>query len=209
MASSKIQWHPSAHAQLGSVQLVFWRLRFNDSYFHEGLMGAIDAICARQGVRSRVIYEVLGHYDLLVRCWLPHGHDRMRTEAKPWFRAVERMKLDITATFPAYDQHVTCDYFVVETVRRHWWWDVGNDTGRSPPTLAPEILDQYDERDIHEVRGLIDEYNAPDPRLSLAEIRSHPVLRQLERDGVWRARQLYDGIKVRDGRQATPASQST
>jgi serine/threonine protein kinase len=66
-------WHHRVHMEKAKESLYFYRLSFDPVYNRDGVKAAIDLACKKHGVTGRIIYELLGVYDVLLRIWLPNA----------------------------------------------------------------------------------------------------------------------------------------
>ena len=121
---SRLMWHHSAHHQWGKARLCFWRLSFNPTYNRERVHDGIEQVLQRHSVTSYLAYEILGHFDVLLRVWLPTSV------------TADAMDLALYQELLGCDYH-SSDFFEVTTVHWHWVWEETDSTG-DRRMLAPE-----------------------------------------------------------------------
>jgi Putative DNA-binding domain len=115
-------FHPAARVAWGSERLSFWRLSLSEFDPAAAAVQAREAI-ARAGVRSWVMYQLLGPFDVLLRVWLPAETSTMDFEQA--LHAAFRGNLTLS------------DYFLADEIIAHWPWRGRAGEMRVPP---PEAL---------------------------------------------------------------------
>jgi len=65
--------HNDLQNSWGGRQLVFYQVRFSVTYETERLIPPIRSHLRKREILSYAIYEILGEYDLFIRCWVPQG----------------------------------------------------------------------------------------------------------------------------------------
>jgi uncharacterized protein with GYD domain len=67
------QWHQDVHEHWGHETFWFSFLAFEPVYKRDSALKSVKAQLNEFGVRSYVIYELSGQYDMLVRAWVPNS----------------------------------------------------------------------------------------------------------------------------------------
>lgn len=179
--SKQIQWNHQVHQRWAKEQLVFWRLGFYPTYQREEVPQALEVVCGRHDIRGRVVYEVFGQHDLLVRLWLPQG-------VTP-----EDVERDFKRTLAAFHLEL-CDRFVVNQIVTHWFWDEESLT--EPRPRSPEettLALPPSTTALSEVSELVDAFNSGDA--TEAEVFDHPKVAEFLSLGLLGVRRARSGIK--------------
>jgi hypothetical protein len=101
------QWHHKVHEEWGKESLWFAFLAVEPTYQRRHMTTKVEHAMEELGVRSYVVYELTGQYDMLLRAWVPDHR------AKEFERKVEKL--------PGYGQ---CHFFRGAEVIHHWVWQV-------------------------------------------------------------------------------------
>lgn len=65
-------WHDIVHERERET-LTFWRLSFGPKYDRNGIFGHLEEFYKAFEIRSHILYETLGEFDILLRLWIPRG----------------------------------------------------------------------------------------------------------------------------------------
>jgi hypothetical protein len=203
----RILWHHALHEEVGGAALVFWRLRFEPSYNSREILDFIETVCEDFNVDSYVVYELLGPHDLLLRCWLSQADDiipasRAGQSAQladlndmnsSWTR-IELMNYELKNRPEGATER--CDYFLVDQIRRHWWWHDRHFWSRRKPerTLSESAVAKVKTCKAKEsVTQLVDQYNAG--KIGLRSVLLNKAARRYLKNRYIRWRPLRNGIK--------------
>jgi schlafen family protein len=177
----QIQWHSRVHREWARERLVFWRLGFYPTYRRADVMSTVDLVCARHGIRARIVYEVLGQHDLLARLWIPAA------------TTPEQVDRDLKRTLAAFHLEL-CDMFSVDDVLLHWFWDEDIPGDPAPPKPQESDLAAVPPpRVMIEVSALIDRYNSG--TADLEEVRANTWAESYFKAGLLAVRPRRQGIK--------------
>lgn len=180
--TKQIQWNQGVHERWAREQLVFWRLGFYPTYQREEVPQALEVVCGRHGIRGRVVYEVFGQHDLLVRLWIPPGI------------TPEDVERDLKRTLAGFHLEL-CDRFVVNQIVTHWFWDEESPADSRPEPLDESMLTQQPPTpSLREVSELVDAFNGGD--ISESELFEHPSVTEYLSLGILGMRQSRQGIKL-------------
>jgi schlafen family protein len=102
----RAEWHPLVHQRWANERLSFLRLGLAD-YDAEETVQWVHGVMREVGVRSWSLHELLGHWDVLIRAWVPAAITELEYHLQ---RALRGRGLTMM------------DRFDVEEVVSHWPW---------------------------------------------------------------------------------------
>src|SRR5882757_6835579 len=63
--------HHDLHMTWGQARLNYWLFSFRPIYERAAIFDRLAAVLHEHGITSYFAYELLGHYDILLRAWVP------------------------------------------------------------------------------------------------------------------------------------------
>jgi hypothetical protein len=155
-----VEWHPLVHEQWASERLSFWRLGLA-SYDAETTVRWVHQVMRAVGVRSWSLHELLGHWDVLIRAWVPTVLTELEKSLQDAFRSGGLTSMD---------------RFDVAEIVSHWpWAHGGTPTIRRPD---PAVLERrLTDREIAQLDAVA---QSPAPLAARAEKLNLRTLAQPE-----------------------------
>ena len=143
MKCMKYIWHYDVHRRY-QESLLYLQLAFLPVYHSKKIHVQIQRLLSEKGICSFCIYETYGHYDIILRAWLPSK------ESPQGFIKELQDKLVPLGCIRAVP-------FYVEDNPLHWKWADSKPSTSDLSTLSSELVNKVDKNDVNDdaIRSLV------------------------------------------------------
>src|SRR6266568_3460848 len=73
MSLQVFTWHDAVHEAREGARIQFWRFAFAPQYDRAQIFNALRAVFRTYRIKSYIVYEAFGDYDIVLRLWVPRA----------------------------------------------------------------------------------------------------------------------------------------